>query len=175
VAAFSRVRSEIIVRESLEPGSLVGGKHGEGFSSKGEDFLTVKDDLILETLEANAAASEFRCNLGVTRLGQRFVVPVGKDRVNAKLVCECRDLVDGARAPDNETTASPLQSEVQFKQRTVDELHPEITLVRQRFENIEVKEKCAKNGMRAPQGFGEGRVVVVAQIASEPDKYGVEH
>ena len=42
-------------------------------------------------------------------------------------------------------------------------------------ENVEVEQKRAINGTRPPQSFGQSHVVVVAQIASEPDKYGIEH
>jgi len=70
----------------------------------------------------------------------------------------------------DQAAAPGLQRGVEFAQRFMDEMHAPVTLRRQRIKDLAVEDEGAMDLARFGQGRAQGRMVVVAQVATEPDE-----
>lgn len=77
-------------------------------------------------------------------------------------------------AVSHEQTAAPgAQGGVEFDERFADELDTPVA-ARQLVENVAIQYENAVHPTRPAHGFGKRCVVVITQVAAEPDQHGIE-
>ncbi len=77
-------------------------------------------------MKGDAGCGKFRGDLGITLLGGRFVIAVGKNRRNAKFAGQPGNFITGAAMANDQSAAAPAQRRVEFEQRLADEMYPAI-------------------------------------------------
>ena len=102
--------------------------------------------------------------------GGRLVITIGKYGRGTKLAGEGWDFPIRPTMTNNQPAAPGAQRGIKFDQRFTDEMDAPISFRGQGVKNLAIKNKGAIDVVGFGQRRAERRMVVVAQIAAEPDQ-----
>ncbi len=156
--------------QPLQPGIPVRGEYREGPAGLRLHLVSGEDHLILPGMEGDAALPQGGGDPVVARLGRRLVVAVGMHGGDPEFARERRNFVLRPAVAHDQATAAPAQRRVEFDQRVADEMHAAVAPRRQRVEYGPVEDEGAVHLAAARQRGGERGMIVVAQVAAEPDE-----
>ncbi|MPM48373.1 hypothetical protein SDC9_95097 [bioreactor metagenome] len=157
-------------RQTFQPGVLVRRENREGLAGLGEDFVAVENRLVLAVDERNTACLQAFGNGRIARLARRFVIAVGEDGGHAKLDGKRRNFVARPAVPNDQAATAGTQGGIEFDQRFANEMNAPVLAGGQRIKDVGIENEGAVNVAGIAQGRTEGGVVVVAQVAAEPDQ-----
>jgi hypothetical protein len=159
-----------------EPGVPVRRKDAEGATALGQQLVALEDQVVLAQVQRDAGIGQRAAYPRIAGQGCGFVVVVGKDRLHAQPGGQRDDLVAGPPVAHDQAHAfhavrggQCTQFGIQADQAVADELHTPVG-PGQGFQDRAVEDKSAPHLPRCPQRMMQGRMVVGAQVAAQPDE-----
>ena len=169
---LARVPRVIGHGQPLQPGIFVGSEHAERPSRLGQDLIAIEDDLIAQQFEPDAMGRQGSRNLGIATLCRRFIIAMGINVADAEPDGELGNRLERPAVPDDQAAPAGAQGLIQLHQRAMDELDAPIPAVRQGIQDVPVEHEDAIDPGVLLQRGSQGGMIVVAQVAAEPDQGG---
>ena len=162
-----RIGLQIEVVDLRQPRTLVGREHGVRLAGLGQHLVALEDRLVLGDRHQDADIGQRAEHLRVARDRLGLVVAVGEHGLHVERLRDLGDLVFRTRVSHDQPAAQRAQVGVERDQRFADEFDAAIC-ARQRLEDVRVEHEHADHLAAAAQRLPQRRVVVDAQVASEP-------
>ena len=129
--------------------------------------------MLFDRARLDAGLLQLENHIGVAVTRGRFVIATPVDSLHAEFARELRDEVTSAAMQYPQTATLLAERLVQFRDRAVDKGHPPVSAIFQGVKDLGVEDEHAMHLGGIGQRVVQRGVVVVAQVAAEPDQGGV--
>lgn len=165
-------RFKIGISELLAPRVAIGCIDAKGFAGSTDDFVLLKDDMILECPKCATVGVKRRGHCAIPGEAPGLLIVTCIDGVGLQLGRQSRKFIPCAAMPDDQTRTSATQRYVHLRHGLMDELDTAIGPISQRIEDIAVEAEGSIDAVGVLQGPGEYGLIFQPKIATKPHEYG---